>query len=672
MGRTYSRSFAAWLLLAAVSLPVWSSQSHLLTSPDNRIQVSLEIDEGRPCYQVAFSGRPVILSSALGFEFVEQPPLREGFVIAAVDTQSVDETWLQPWGEQRQIRNHYNELRVTLRESEAPGRSLVVVFRAFDDGVGFRYEFPDQPGMEAFRIKEELTEFALAENFQAWWIPAYRDQRYEYQYAHSAVSSVDVVHTPLTLEGDDLVVVIHEAALVDYAAMTLRNIADNHKTLRADLVPWADGVRVYGRAPMRTPWRTIQIAERPIDLYASYLMLNLNEPNRLGDVSWVDTGKYMGIWWEMHIGLKDWSPGPRQGATSHRAREYIDFAAQHDIDAVLIEGWNKGWEGEWWQRKPTFDFTTPVAGLDLEAVVAYGRERGVDIIGHHETAAGISHYEQQMDAGFAYYEKLGIHNVKTGYVGTRAEGREWHHGQFMVRHFQKVTETAARHHIGINAHETIKDTGLRRTWPNMLTREAARGMEYNGGSPDTGNLPNHTAIIPFTRMQAGPFDFNTGIFNFDYRATRPHNRVPTTLAKQLALYVVIFSPLQMAPDLPENYAGHPAFKFIDDVPVIWDRTVGLNGEIGQYITLARKDWDSDDWYLGAITNERPRKLTVALDFLDSDREYLAETYADGTDAHWRTRPESYVISSTVVTSEDSLAIAMAPGGGMAVRFSPRE
>jgi len=643
-----------------------------VASPNGRIQVAVGVDQGRAYYQVAYGDRPVILPSLLGFEFRDKPAFRDNLRLQTAETGSFDQTWSQPWGEQREIRSHYNELRIILEETKKPGRTLSLLFRAFDDGIGFRYEFPENKTMAKFRIKDELTEFALAENYHAWWIPAYRDNRYEFMYAYSALSALDVVQTPLTLTGDNIVVTIHEAALVDYASMTLRNVSENHKTLKADLMPWADGVRVYGQSPMKTPWRTIQIAEKPIDLYDSYLILNLNEPNQLGDVSWIDPGKYMGIWWEMHIGHKDWSPGPKQGATTERAREYIDFAAQHDIDAVLIEGWNKGWEGAWYSRKPTFDFTTPVEGLDLEAVVAYGKSKGVDIVGHHETAAGISHYEKQMEDAFAYYERLGVKNVKTGYVGHRLEGKEWHHGQYGVRHFQKVIETAARHHIGIDAHETIKDTGLRRTWPNFLTREAARGMEYNGGSPDTGNLPDHTTIIPFTRMLSGPFDLNTGIFNFDYQDTRPNNRVPTTLAKQLALYVVIFSPLQMAPDLPENYAGHPALKFIDDVPTIWDRTVGINGEIGQYVTIARKDWESDDWYLGAVTNEKPRQLKVTLDFLDPGVAYLAEIYADGADAHWRTNPESYVMSSIDVVSTDSLDLTMAPGGGTAVRFSRKK
>lgn len=645
-----------------------SSSWTLSTSPNGNIAAEVRLTEGRLQYRISYKDRPVIMPSSLGFVFKEEPALMGPFTHVETSVREVDTAWTLPWGERKHIADHFTELRYKVRETADPEREMAVVFRVYDDGVGFRYEIPDQPGLAQFEIIDERTEFVFAENYHAWWIPAYRDQRYEYQYARSALSSLDVVHTPLTLQGDEITIVVHEAALVDYASMTLRMESDNSKTLVSDLVPWANGVRVVAQTPLKTPWRTLQIAEQPSDLFSSNLILNLNEPNKLGDVSWVEPGKYMGIWWEMHIGLKDWSPGDKQGATTERAKEYIDFAAEHGIDGVLVEGWNTGWEGEWWQRAPTFDFTRAVEGFDINEVVNYGKRKGVRLVGHHETAAGIQHYEAQMEEAFKFYERLGVKNVKTGYVGTRLDGNQWHHGQYMVRHFQNVAETAARHHITINAHEPIKDTGLRRTYPNMMTREGARGMEYNGGSPDTGNLPDHTTIVPFTRLQAGPFDYNAGIFNFDYREHRPYNRVPTTLAKQLALYVVIYSPLQMVQDLPENYEGHPAFQFVEDVATDWEHTRGINGVIGDYVTIARKDRQSDDWYLGAITDENARSLTVALDFLDVGTTYRAEIYEDGKKAHWRDNPEDYNIRKMTVRSTDRLDIELAPGGGTAIRF----
>ncbi len=377
----------------------------------------------------------------------------------------------------------------------------------------------------------------------------------------------------------------------------------------------------------------------------------------------------MGIWWEMHIGEKDWSPGEKQGATTERAKTYIDFAAAHKIDAVLIEGWNTGWEGEWWQRNPTFSFTSPVEDFDLPAVVEYAKSKNVNIVGHHETAAGVSYYEKQMNDGFSYYQDLGISSVKMGYVGTRLDGQEWHHGQFMVRHFNRVVREAAKHGIMVNAHETIKATGLRRTFPNILTRESVRGMEYNGGSPDTGNLPNHTVIIPFTRGLAGPIDFTPGIFNFDYQKYRPHNRVPTTLAKQLALYVLLYSPLQMAADVPENYEDHPAFKWIEDVPVDWQDSVAVDGKIGKFLVTARKDRLSENWYLGAATNEDGRTLTISTGFLTAGQTYQAIRYEDADDAHWERNPASYRISAIEVVGGESLTLKLKPGGGAAIQFT---
>ena len=661
-----------WLFLlisAALSCSALAEQ-YSVESPDRDIRVVVDITAGKPTYSVTYKGASVIRPSNLGFEIRDQASLQGNLLVVAEDREAIRQQWQTVWGERLQIDDYYNELSLQLREQSGDKRSLSLIFRVYDDGLGFRYEFPEQANLQDFIIDEELTEFAFAQNYQSWWIPAYRNQRYEYQYLRSAVSSIDVAHTPLTLEGDGIAIAVHEAALVDYASMTLRNIDDNQKVFRADLVPWSNGVRVYASAPMKTPWRTIQIADSAVELMNSDLLLNLNEPNKLGDVSsYVKPGKYMGIWWEMHTGLANWSPGPDQGATTARAKQYIDFAAEHDIDGVLVEGWNKGWEGEWWRREPTFLFDQPVDGFDIEEVSRYAQEKGLRLIGHHETAAGISHYEAQMERAFAYYQKLGITSVKMGYVGTRLEhGSEWHHGQFMVRHFQKVVETAAKYGVMVNAHETIKDTGLRRTYPNLMTRESVRGMEYNGGSPDTGNLPNHTVLFPFTRGLSGPTDFTPGVFKFDYQKHRPFNRVPTTLAKQLALYVTIYSPLQMAADLPEHYQGHPAFKFIDDVPADWSESIALAGEVGEYLVFARKDRHSDDWYVGAASNELPRQYALVTDFLDSGATYKVEIYADGEAAHWRDNPMDYTISQRTVRAGETLTLDMKPGGGAALRF----
>jgi alpha-glucosidase len=668
--------FALLLLTSASKAePAKQTARYSLQSPDQQLALQLEVKPEGLFYSVNYAGRPVVMPSRLGLKIKGQAALGSGLKVVQTREREYNQDWQQPWGEQQTINEHYRELRVELAETGAKPRQLTLAIRAFNDGIGLRYEVPAQANLQEFVIEDELTEFVLAENSHTWWLPAYRNWGPEYQYLRSALSSVDVAFTPITLEARHYALAIHEAALVNYASMTLRLVNDNTKTLKVDLVPWPNGDKVRTAAPMQSPWRTIQVAPKAIDLLNSHLTLNLNEApapeNLKADNSYIKPGKYMGIWWEMHIGEKDWSPGPKQGATTARAKEYIDFAAQHDISGILIEGWNKGWEGEWWQRKPTFIFDKPVDGLDLEEVTRYARDKGVEIIGHHETAAGVTYYEQQMDAAFGYYEKLGIHSVKMGYVGTRIDGDQWHHGQYMVNHFQRVVDTAARHKVMVNAHETVTDTGLRRTYPNLMTRECVRGMEYNGGSPDTGNMPDHTTIIPFTRGLSGPIDFTPGIFNFDYKKHRPYNRVPSTLANQLALYVVIYSPLQMVADLPENYAGHPAFQFIDDVPTDWKQSRALQGEIGEYLVIARQDKHSPDWYLGAITNQDARKLEVKLDFLAPKARYEAQIYRDGKDADWETNPEAYEIKRINVTAKSTLELDLKPGGGTAVRFKQR-
>jgi len=663
------RGMALWptlLLSLAMSIPT-IAQPETVTSPDGEIAVEFWITAGIPYYKVDAFGKPVIRQSELGFTLKNQLALAGAFQVKESTRRTVDETWEQPWGEQRLIRNNFNELKLVLEEPGASGRVMGIVFRVFDDGLGFRYEFPEQPNLGYFEILDERTEFWLANPYQGWWIPAYGDNRYEYLYTKSPVSGIDTVTTPLTFEtGEGLFLSIHEANLTDYASMTVAN--NGAGLLEADLVPWRDGTKVKVLPPHVSPWRTIQIARSPADLATSYMILNLNEPSRISDTSWITPGKYVGIWWGMHIDRFTWSQGPRHGATTQRAKEYIDFAAKNGFIGVLIEGWNLGWDGDWFNNGDVFNFTQPYPDFDIEEVSRYAGSKGTRIIGHNETSGGIANYERQVDRAFDYYKNLGVRIVKTGYVGSRVDGGEWHHGQFMVRHYRKIVELAAQKGIMLDVHEPIKATGIRRTWPNMMTREGARGMEYNAWGSDGGNGPEHATILPFTRMLAGPFDFTPGILDHDFPETRPNNRVPTTVARQLAYYVVIYSPLQMVADLPENYRNQAAFRFIKEVPTDWEETRVVHAKIGDYVTIVRKDRNSDDWYLGSVTDERKRTLETPLSFLDSDKIYIAHVYADGPNASYKTNPLDMNVATFLVNSEVTIDVAMAPGGGQAIRF----
>ena len=657
-------------------------ETRVVRSPDGSIVVEFSLSDGVPRYRVSNDGREVIGASRLGFLFGSDGTLADDLLITESSTSSFDETWTQVWGEVKTIRNNYTELRVGLSQT-GDLRRMNVVFRVFDDGIGFRYELPAQEHSRDIVITDELTEFAISEDARTWWIPAYGDNRYEYLYTESTLSSLrseapDGVHTPLTIETDDgLYLSLHEAALTGYSSMTLSNT--HGTTLEADLEPWSDGTKVKAVTPLTTPWRTIQIADTPGDLITSYLILNLNEPNQLTDTSWITPGKYVGVWWEMHRGISTWGQGPTHGATTKNAERYIDFAAGHGFDGVLVEGWNWGWDGNWPSNGDRFNFTESFPDFDLESVAAYAMADGVRLIGHHETASGIANYESQMDAAFSLYESLGVNTVKTGYVGSDPgvtaldatgvpQGLEWHHGQYMVEHHQRVVEAAAKHHLMLDVHEPVKDTGLRRTWPNLMTREGARGQEYNAWSPDGGNPPDYVTILPFTRMLAGPMDYTPGIF--DLMLDGGDNRVRHTLAKELALYVVLYSPLQMAADLPENYQNQPAFAFIEDVPVDWQHTRVLNGEIGDYVTIVRQDRNSDDWYLGSVTDEDDRTLEIELDFLPAAKSYVAEIYADGPGADWEDNPLPVTLNQVLVDSSMSMALELAPGGGQAIRFRP--
>ncbi|MCD6205441.1 MAG: glycoside hydrolase family 97 protein [Candidatus Marinimicrobia bacterium] len=649
------------------------------TSPDKKISVTFKLMEGVPLYSIKYKNAPVISDSRLGFRFKVAEPMEKNFKIINTQISEFDETWSQPWGEVKDIRNHYNELRVQLQEKSESARRMDIVFRVYDDGIGFRYELPKQENLKDFQITDELTEFNFPEDHRCWWIGAYQGNRYEFLYNETQLSEIDTVHTPFTLETNSgLYLSLHEANLTDYSSMALARVEETKLT--CDLYPWSDGTKVKASAPMLSPWRTIQIAEKPGDLITSYLILNLNEPNKLDDVSWIKPAKYVGIWWEMHLGKSTWGSGKKHGATTANTKKYIDFAAKYGFDGVLVEGWNTGWDGDWIQNGSIFNFTQAHPDYDIDEVTRYAQSKGVKIIGHHETGADVINYESQMEDAFKFCQKYGINTVKTGYVGhgqtiKRIDKNgdiqhEWHHGQYMVRHYRKVVETAAKYHIMLDVHEPIKDTGIRRTWPNMMTREGARGMEYNAWSPDGGNPPDYMTILPFTRLLSGPMDFTPGIVDLFYDEYQSDNRVNATLAKMLAYYVIIYSPLQMAADLPENYEKQPeAFQFIRDVPVDWEETKVLNAEIGDYLTIVRKDRNSDDWYLGSVTDENGRTLKIKLDFLDSDKSYIAEIYEDAADADWKSNPFAIKIHRRIpIWSKMSINLILAPGGGTAIRF----
>lgn len=656
------------------------------TSPDKSIVIQTNLDsEGQFYYKVLYKGKVVIDSSTVGFEFKNIPPMKNGFEILRAKKQSDSESYELPWGEQRYVESDYNQLKIDLREKENLGRKFSVIFRIFNDGIGFRYDFPKQKNIDSVVITDELTQFRLTGDHKVWWTPGDWDI-YEHLNNTSKISEIDAlskrshsslaqtyipfnaVNTPVTMKTEDgIYLSFHEANLTDYADMTL--LVDTEKlVLTSGLVGNDFGYKVEQKTPFVTPWRTIQIAERAGDLIESNLILNLNEPNQLADISWIKPMKYVGIWWEMHLGKSSWDMASgRHGATTENAKRYIDFAAKHGFDGVLVEGWNTGWEN--WigdDREGIFDFVTPYADYDLEEVVSYANEKGVQIIMHHETSAAVSTYEQQLDTAFALCEKLGIHAVKTGYVGQIIPDGYYHHGQYMVRHYRKVLLKAAEHKVMVNAHEPIKDTGIRRTFPNMISREGLRGNEFNAWSSDGGNPPEHLTIIPFTRMLSGPIDFTPGIFDIKFDKYKPNNQVNTTLAHQLALYVVIYSPIQMAADLPENYEGHPAFQFIKDVGINWDETKVLDGEIGEFVTIARKERETGNWFIGSVTDENEREITIPLSFLDKDKIYRAMIYKDAEDAHWDNNPTAYVIENTEVQKTDELKIYLAPGGGVAI------
>lgn len=674
-GRTAVSLIAASLIALVAATPALADVVASAKSPNGKIAVSVSLDaEGHTTYAVTRNGKPILNDSRLGFLFTDAPKIERNMAFIDAKTSKSDETWKQPWGEWSQIRDNHVELKVRLKEAKDLKREMDVTFRVFDDGIGFRYEMPDQPNLKTAHIADELTEFALAQDGTAWWIPAGEWNRYEYLYNKTPVSSMGQAHTPVTMKlADGTYVAFHEAALVDYAGMWLRRV-DGTK-LKAMLSPGAGTAKVTKTGAFTTPWRTMILSDDAPGLYMSHIELNLNEPNKLGDVSWFKPSKYVGVWWEMHIDKSGWG-GPNVGATTDNVKKYIDFAAANGFPGVLVEGWNVGWDSDWFGNGNAFDFATPQAKFDMPTLSAYASAKGVHLIGHHETGGSASHYESQLDRAYAYAASNGEQVVKTGYVADAGQMervdpdgthyREWHDGQWSSNHHLRVIETAAKYHVAVDTHEPIKDTGLRRTYPNWVSREGARGMEYNAwGVPK--NPPEHEANLVFTRMLSGPMDFTPGVLSLTGKGGTP---ILSTIAKQLALYVVLYSPVQMAADLPENYAKYPeAFQFIKDVPANWSDTRVLNGEVGDYVTFARKDKNSDDWYLGAVGDEQARTMQVKLDFLEKNRVYTAEIYRDGPGADYRTEARhSITIEKMEVAQGQTITVALAPGGGEAIRF----
>jgi len=662
-----------------------AAQQNSISSPSGKIVVHFYLDDGRPKYDISHENITVIDTSTMGFKFQNQPALGNNLRLAGNEKRTFYETWEMPWGEQREVVNYYNEMEIQLEENASPQRKLNILFRAYDDGVGFRYEFPEQSVSE-MRIVEENTQFNLTGDHTTWWIPGDWDI-YEHLYNTTKFSEIDAiskrnhpslaqtyipenaVSTPVTMRTDDgLYLSFHEANLTDYAGMTLR-VDKKKRMLHSELVGSNRVVyKVKRKLPFTTPWRTIQISKDAVGLLDSKLILNLNEPNKLVDVSWFKPMKYVGIWWEMHLAKSGWDmAGGKHGATTENAKKHIDFAASNNIGGVLIEGWNTGWE-HWIgfdDREGVFDFVTPYPDYDLKEVVDYAKGKGVQLIMHHETSSAPRTYEQQLDKAYTLMSELGIHVVKTGYVGKIIPKGEYHHGQWMINHYRKVIETGAKYRVAINAHEPIKPTGIRRTYPNVISREGLRGQEFNAWS-EGGNPPEHLSIVAFTRMLAGPIDFTPGVFNIKLDPYKDKNQINTTLAHQLALYVVIYSPIQMACDLLESYENQPAFQFIRDVGVNWEQTKVLNGEIGDFVTIARKERKTGNWFLGGITDEAQREITVNFSFLDEGKTYETTIYQDGKDAHWDSNPTSIEIKTADITSSTRKTFLLAPGGGLAI------
>lgn len=673
-------------------------------SPDNNVHLSFELQEkGKPSYSLQYKKSQVINPSTLGLELNGQESLQEGFEVVNTSTSSFDETWQPVWGENKDIRNHYNELLVELKQTST-GRFMNLRFRVYDDGIGFRYEFPQQRNLVYSVVKEEHSQFAMSGDHTAWWIPGDYDTQ-EYDYTESKLSEIrgllqgavsgnasQTVFSPTGVQtslqmktAEGLYINLHEAALVDYSCMHL-NLDDKNLIFESWLTPDAVGNKAYMQSPCHTPWRTVMVSDDARKILASNLILNLNEPCKYEDTSWIKPVKYIGVWWEMIAGGKPWAytwdiPSVKLGETDYtgvkpngvhpannaNVKKYIDFAAEHGFDQVLVEGWNIGWE-DWFgnSKDYVFDFQTPYPDFDIKMLNEYAHSKGVKLMMHHETSSSVRNYERHMEAAYQLMNKYGYNSVKSGYVGNIIPRGEHHYGQWLNNHYLYAVTEAAKHRIMVNAHEAVRPTGLCRTYPNLIGNESARGTEYEAFA---GNKPFHTTVLPFTRLQGGPMDYTPGIFEMDMNKLNPnsHSHVNSTLARQLALYVTMYSPLQMAADLPENYERFmDAFQFIKDVAVDWDESRYLEAEPGRYIVVARKAKGTDNWFVGCTSNEDGHISALKLDFLDKDKKYIATVYEDSKDAHYRTNPQAYTIRKGIVSAKSVLKMKAAPGGGYAI------
>ena len=675
-----------------------------ITSPNGQLQLNFSVNpQGEPVYELFYKGKAVIKPSKLGLELKNDPGLMNGFTLTDTQTSTFDETWEPVWGEVKQIRNHYNEMAVTLNQ-KAQDRNIIIRFRLFDDGLGFRYEFPLQKNLNYFVIKEERTQFAMAGDHKAFWIPGDYDTQ-EYDFTESKLSEIrglmkgaitgnasqtqfspTGVQTSLQMKtADGLYINLHEAALVDYSCMHL-NLDDKNLIFESWLTPDAVGDKGHMQAPCKSPWRTVIVSDDARDILASKLTLNLNEPCAYEDVSWIKPVKYVGVWWEMIAGKSTWAytddlpsvklgetdysktkPNGRHGANNENVKRYIDFAAANGFDQVLVEGWNEGWE-DWFghSKDYVFDFVTPYPDFDVKMLNAYAKSKGVKLMMHHETSSSVRNYERHMDKAYQFMVDNGYNAVKSGYVGDIIPRGEHHYGQWMNNHYLHAVKKAADYKICVNGHEAVRPTGLCRTYPNLIGNESARGTEYEAFG---GSKPFHTTLLPFNRLIGGPMDYTPGIFDtkLDFMGDLPHGQVQTTLAKQLALYVTLYSPLQMAADLVENYEKHmDAFQFIKDVAVDWDDSKYIEAEPGDYITVARKAKGTDNWFVGGITDENARTADFTLDFLTPGKQYVATLYADGKDADYKENPTSYRIKKGIVTAKTKMSVKEARSGGFAL------
>ncbi len=675
-------TFARLLPIFALAFATPLVAQETVSSPDGAITVTLDINgEGTPVYSVTRGGEELIAPSRMGFNLADEDPLRRNLELASTDRASGEERWEQPWGERRFVEDRHNELLATFNHGETD-RQISVRFRVFDDGVGFRYEFPERADKPEWHIADELTEFNIGPEGTAWWIQAGDWNRYEYIYHETPIASVATAHTPITFRLEDGThMSIHEAALVDYSGMWLQRM--DGQRLRATLAPSSRGAKVVRTGAFTTPWRTLRISPDAAGLVESNLELNLNEPNKLGDVSWFEPAKYIGIWWGMIRGDWSWAQGENHGATTERAKQYIDFAAEHGFRGVLIEGWNVGWDGNWFGNGRNYSFTESYPDFDFEEVTAYAKSKGVRLIGHHETGGNIAVYEAQLEDGLDLYEKHGVDVIKTGYVADAGsiiscnadiadpcEGQtiEWHDGQRQVQHHMKVITEAAKRKIAINPHEPVKATGLRRTYPNWVAREGARGQEYNAWGA-FNNGPEHDPTLVYTRMLSGPMDYTPGVLGLIGSEGVP---MASTKAKQLGLYLAIYSPIQMAADFVESLEAHPReLAFIKAVPADWVESHLIAGEVGDYAIFARKDRNSEDWYVGGVNDATEREVTLSFDFLDDGQSYAVQVWKDGPTATYLTEARHDIAFETLALSKDGqYTVRLAPGGGFAMRLIP--